>query len=568
MRDFVYIVHDVDSPLMKTVSSILLLSALFLFGCQHPTEVQVKQDTQPDPVQVTPVPVDTLTAYQNPIDSTAITPEDQQKYFAFMLVTATQFDAGGIVASSTVSNVRFLDTSRAFRFGGKTLGYWGINIGPLLTSPLTINGHSMLQIPHRIREGIASAFFGWEYYWLEGGKGGSRDKRLCSLSIAVLLPIAILFRRWYAYWVVGFYVASFVEQSCFLFLKSTFRLKDYGKVLLWIAVQVAVSGVFLMAVAPIFVTKSMTTSYADVFSVYRYSHSVIEAFTRVVDQFGLLAFLLFTAGLIQGVLNKETRQFSIFVLIQWLVVFFLFSRTQDFGFGPHHTYLLLSAMLLFSAMFVTRLVTKGSILATSSVAVLLILNCLAAFSSAELWHKKPLTYLLTGIRHLPLVRTDLSEIDRMLKVLSNTLTDTNDRVYVLASSDVLNSSILSSAYLTFHRYADLSKRIFWTHSMDKFEGFPQELLTARYVIVTDPIQYHLRPGDQRVVGIPAELIVTGKNIGTSFVKLPYEFFLDGGVKCYLYKKIKEFDRSDLTMLSQMFRNYYPDRPNIYHIGGI
>ena len=104
--------------------------------------------------------------------------------------------------------------------------------------------------------------------------------------------------------------------------------------------------------------------------------------------------------------------------------------------------------------------------------------------------------------------------------------------------------------------------------MDKFEGFPQELLTARYVIVTDPIQYHLRPGDQRVVGIPAELIVTGKNIGTSFVKLPYEFFLDGGVKCYLYKKIKEFDRSDLTMLSQMFRNYYPDRPNIYHIGGI
>lgn len=157
---------------MKTVSSILLLLTLLLFGCQHPTEVQVKQDTQPDPVQVTPVPVDTLTAYQNPIDSTAITPEDQQKYFAFMLVTATQFDAGGIVASSTVSNVRFLDTSRAFRFGGRTLGYWGMNIGPLLASPLTINGHSMLQIPHRIREGIGSAFFGWEYYWLEGGKGG------------------------------------------------------------------------------------------------------------------------------------------------------------------------------------------------------------------------------------------------------------------------------------------------------------------------------------------------------------------------------------------------------------
>lgn len=154
---------------MKRISSILLVSGLLLFGCQHPTEVQVQQDTQPDPVQVTPVPADTLAAYQSSIDSSALTPDDQKQYFGFVLVTTTRFDAGGSIVSNTVSNVKFLDTARALRLGGRTIGYWGINIQPLLTSPLTMNGLPMLLVQHRIREGMGSMFFGWEYYWSQGG---------------------------------------------------------------------------------------------------------------------------------------------------------------------------------------------------------------------------------------------------------------------------------------------------------------------------------------------------------------------------------------------------------------
>jgi hypothetical protein len=391
----------------------------------------------------------------------------------------------------------------------------------------------------------------------------SKNSSFNSWLISLLIPIAILFRRYYVYWGVTFYIASVVEQCYSLFRERPFRLNDYVKILFRLGLQASISALFLIAVAPTFTVRSLTTNYADIYSPYRFHNSLLESFSQVFHGFGLLAFSIFIVGAVQSIFDKTTRHFSIFLLVQWLVIFYLYSKTQDFG--PHHFYLLLPAMLLFSALFITRLFMRYGVVVWSGVILLLIMNFLSAFSSQELWYRKPLAWILTDIRHPPLVRGDVGEIDRMLAVLTETLTDPGDRVYVLASSNIVNWSILRNARLSLNRHAEISKRILATNDWDKRDGFPQRLLTTKYVIVANPIQYHARPSEQRVVGIPAQLILDGKNIGKSFIKLPYQFNLDGGVKAYLYKKMTSFDDSDLGALSQMFKNYYPDRPNIYQI---
>ena len=133
------------------------------------------------------------------------------------------------------------------------------------------------------------------------------------------------------------------------------------------------------------------------------------------------------------------------------------------------------------------------------------MNFLAGLSADALWPQKPFSWILTDSRHSPLVRNDIEEIDRMLDVLSKTLTNPDDRVYVLASSTVLNSSIVRNAPLSLNRYAEISTKVLQTHDWDKRDGFPERLLTANYVIVVDPIQYHVQPSDQRIIGIPAEI---------------------------------------------------------------
>jgi hypothetical protein len=356
-----------------------------------------------------------------------------------------------------------------------------------------------------------------------------------------------------------------VVQCFSVFPEHHSRAGKLWKILLITGAQITISILILVAVAPNFTLRAATTNYADIYSAYRFSSSVFESVLRVVDQFGFFVFFLFLAGAAQAVADEKTRSFSVLLLVQWVVIVVLFSRTQDFG--PHHFYLLLPATLLFSGFFVARLFMQLGIWAVSCVGVLLFMNFSAAFSAEEMWYQHAFGHLFTDIRHPPVVRRDVNEIDRMLDVLQRTLTDPDDRVYVLASSLVLNSSLLDSAYLSLSGRQDVAKQILRTHDVDKRDGFPLSLLTAKYVVVADPIQYHLGAVDQRVVGIPAELILTGKSIGTSYVKLPYEFSLDGDVKCYLYKKVKEFNRSDLIALSQIFKSYYPDRPNVYQVSG-
>jgi len=111
----------------------------------------------------------------------------------------------------------------------------------------------------------------------------------------------------------------------------------------------------------------------------------------------------------------------------------------------------------------------------------------------------------------------------------------------------------------------MESQILNTHDVDKRDGFPSKFLTARYIVVAYPIQYHLRPEDQRVVGTLAEFIMDGGNIGISYKQLPYEFALDKGVRVYIYEKVRPFKKTDIDSLSELFRKHYPDREYLYKI---
>jgi hypothetical protein len=96
-----------------------------------------------------------------------------------------------------------------------------------------------------------------------------------------------------------------------------------------------------------------------------------------------------------------------------------------------------------------------------------------------------------------------------------------------------------------------------SHNVDKRDGFPFPLFKAQYVIVSDPIGYHLAPQDQRVVGLFAEQILKDEQIGKAYEKLPYVFSLENGSKVYIYKKTENFDPEALRRLSDTFVELYP-----------
>lgn len=401
----------------------------------------------------------------------------------------------------------------------------------------------------------------------------SRQRTRDLLFIAVLVALLVLFRRWYAFWGVSFYFVLFLEICLTAALARPIDGKQLVRDLLKFAAQGFVSAAIFFAAAPTLARRILGTDYTDLNSAYRRSENLFQSFEVILKSFGLLYFSLFLLGSIAALIDKRTRKFAAFVLVQSLVIFVLFARTQDFD--SHHRYLLLPPVLLFSSLFLVRFVgsltekmKNFKLLTLGILAVLFMLNFLTAFGSPEIGSpKKAYPTVFTNIRHQPLVRTDFKEIDRLLTVLTELMKDPKDSVYVLASSDALNGNLLNSSWMTFPQHRNVCKKVLKTSDIDIRHGFPRDLMKASYVLVGDPIQYHMNPKNQRVVGIPAGLFLEGKGIATSFEKLPYEFNLDGNAKFYIYKKIKPIPDSDTAALSEMLKQYYPDRENVYQFRG-
>jgi hypothetical protein len=125
-----------------------------------------------------------------------------------------------------------------------------------------------------------------------------------AVLIGLLIPILILFRRWYAFWAVAFYIGSFLEQCCFVSLKTGSWMKSYGRIILKMVLPISISASLLVAVAPTFTFRAVTTNYADLYSPY--GSSLFESIVDIIDSVGLFIFFLFLIGTVQAIFDKTT----------------------------------------------------------------------------------------------------------------------------------------------------------------------------------------------------------------------------------------------------------------------
>jgi hypothetical protein len=162
----------------------------------------------------------------------------------------------------------------------------------------------------------------------------------------------------------------------------------------------------------------------------------------------------------------------------------------------------------------------------------------------------------------PLIRHDLVEMRRLLTTLERYDSQAGGTVYVLASSGILNSALLWASNLSLDTNYQVTGRILRTADVDRRDGFPQQLLNAEYVLVAVPIQYHLKPEDQRMIELPAEALLMRKNIGNAFDRLADSFLLDDQVKVYLFRRVRQITKAELDELEGECKRVYTDTPNI------
>jgi hypothetical protein len=394
------------------------------------------------------------------------------------------------------------------------------------------------------------------------------EHRLLNLVVTgLLLCILVLLRRWYMFWVVAFFPALALAHGLDIFHRHGLAWRQYvpaarNTVIIGITFTVALFGL----AAPL-VWRQIHTNYSDIYSAYRSSSgSLLETASHFPAYFGWIVIIGGLSGLAWIAVRRETRLLGSFLIVQFLIVFLLFARTQDFGI--QHYYLLIPELSLGIAIVVVRLSELNIKLFWRSTSVAcLMMFMLANSSNVMLPRAENLTNvfgrLLPSVRYYPLIRNDINVVGQLLGRLDELELERRGDIYVLASSAILNSDILQNYCRLGPQQRSFCDRILRTADVDKRDGFPRQFLNASYVVVANPTQYSLRPDDQRVIGVLARDVREGNGIGASFQRLPGEFKLDDGVTAWVYTKVRPFERVDVEALADEFAGYYPDKRRIF-----
>ena len=381
-----------------------------------------------------------------------------------------------------------------------------------------------------------------------------------SILISVMLFGSVLLRRYFAYWVVGY--------SCSISIIALIQMKRFG----WSKIKSSIINVtknfiiiygFMIVILIIFfkpfLMRSLFNNYAIAYQAYNTS-DVYSKILELVKYLGIIYAIAAFCMVCYSVKKKKYLDEVIFLLISTSISVFTFYRTQNMGI--QHYYIISVQMLILIVLGICILAdnagrfSKIVLLASVTMYMLNFVHGISllpgVLQSKIIWSNN--TYK-------PKQREDMEEI-LLLKKYIQEATPEREGVYVIGSSVIMTSDILSCSYLP-NLTPDIN--ILSASQVDLRDGFNTSFFDAKVIVCATPAQYHLSPETQRVTGILTDEFENENSpIRKNFIR-GNSFVIENGVTVNVFIKAKNFTKAEVEYLANKFDKYYLDYPELFSV---
>ena len=375
------------------------------------------------------------------------------------------------------------------------------------------------------------------------------------IVLGILLVIVVLFRRYSAFFVVG-YVGSLGVIAFIELIKINNKLENFKNVLKHFCTIGFTSLGILILFFNKFIINAIGTNYAAQYVAYDAPLTVKTE--DLISRFGLIIFLLiFAAGIITPLVYKKLANLVYFLLISIFLSVVFFFKVQLMG--EHHVYVITIQLLLLSVIGLAEflLIFKKN---RCIIPLVLILLYICNFIYCYVPKNSISDSKLFCTKYIPFVRNDISEIEKLVSYL-NTFSKEGKAVYVAASGTTLNCDIVRSVYKPYTLNA--VPTLLASSDIDLRDGFPISFLDADIIVTTDPIELHAAEGTQEVVRFLSQEVMNHDSIIGKCFEYSNSFMLDNNVTAQVYIRIKDFTAEEVTYIMSYYDQYYPDYKELF-----
>lgn len=365
------------------------------------------------------------------------------------------------------------------------------------------------------------------------------------LTIFAATFALILTRRWYMFWILGFYAVYVLAV-----LVGAVRRKTLGSTLKHMLLFGVPSAVIIVgALLPTFKTI-LTTDYADIYGAYYGGGFGNNCLGQLRTQ-GLIWLVLCAAGLVWLLYCRSTRAQAIVAAAASLGAMVLFTRTQSLG--DHQSLILAPFYLLMLFGLCAKLTQQKAKpwlrnAAAGVLAVFLVVN----FGNALRLPGKNVQTLALSSEGLDLTRrTDLAQMRAVTDFVLEHCTE-DQTVYINMDSNGYSGTTFAYSDPA---HPQLQTMILWESSVPSTHGFPTGIWTSEYVMVTD------RVDEGGIVGPINAALRTQSPVAVHYEYVT-EFPLDG-ITLYCYRRTARPDAGEADYFKQVFAEYDARWPEIF-----
>lgn len=370
-----------------------------------------------------------------------------------------------------------------------------------------------------------------------------------------LLVLTFLLRRYFFFFAISFGAAALLKKL----------LTDRKHWVDWVSMlcSAAVCGVFFAQ--SFLVDKILHSNYGDIYSAYALGlWSDVRLFCRY---FGwALLFFALVLGVAMLLRKGPARGEAVLALGQVVLCFLLFTRVQSHGQQHLLLYLPGLAALLVSGLaelpdWGWRTPVTWTMTAVMAVSPFLPRTQPAAISEIKI------PDVLPAFSYRSPRRTDLMELLALRSYMDNLSQGGEKTAAVVASSLLFNGNTYENLLISLGIPEGDGPRtkLLYMADVDKRDGFAWNVLSANYLIVTDPVQTHLGEENQFLITLLARDLLDGTGPGAAFKPLKVGFTLEGGIKVYVYARTRDVTEEEYRSVSERLIEKYPDYAWLYQV---